>query len=595
MTVEHPQTHGLSFLTDAPDPAHIVIPDDMGDDERMMMRALRDFATQEVAPVLDRIEQRDEQVILPLFRKAAELGIFMAEVPEEYGGLELNLLAIVGMSEARSHLGGLASTVFLHQGIGTLPLINFGTPTQIDRYLRRCMEGQLMAAFALTEPSSGSDAMNIRTTATLESDGRTYVVNGSKQWITNAGWADLFILFAKVDGTEFTAFLLERDSPGLSVGPHEHLLGLHGSSVCSLSLDNVRIPVENVLGEVGKGHKVALCTLNLGRMKMAANCAGTSKKILTTTVEYALDRRQFGQPIAEFGLIQAKLADMGARAYTTESVAYRTAGLVYTQAESAGAPGHSSLDAKLSALTEFAAECAIAKVYGSETYNALADEMLQVFGGNGFSEDYPAARTYRDARITRIYEGTSEICRLTIAKTVLKRLAQGELVFDSRKRSSTTDRAEGTLARLVDHIDAFREVFADILNRLIDRIGPEGLRANDTQPYLSSLADVAIEIYAAESTVSRVLRLQRTRTGAETDLAEALARLAFSRSADRIRDEATQVFAGLYEGADLQDALVGLTRKLPLPQNVVHLRQVVARGLIGRKGQLPSFPPEPSV
>ena len=597
MTVEHQQSHGLSFLTDALDPAHMVIPDDMGDDERMMMGALRDFATQEVAPVLDRIEQRDEKVILPLFRKAAELGIFMAEVPEEYGGLELNLLAIVGMSEARSHLGGLASTVFLHQGIGTLPLINFGTPAQIDRYLRRCMDGQLMAAFALTEPSSGSDAMNIRTTATLDNDGRTYIVNGSKQWITNAGWADLFILFAKVDGTEFTAFLLERDSSGLSVGPHEHLLGLHGSSVCSLSLDNVRVPVENVLGEVGKGHKVALCTLNLGRMKMAANCAGTSKKALATAVEYALDRHQFGQPIAEFGLIQTKLANMAARAYATESVAYRTAGLVYAKAESAGAPGHSSLDAKLSALTEFAAECAIAKVFGSEAYNALADDMLQVFGGNGFSEDYPAARTYRDARITRIYEGTSEICRLTIAKTILKRVAKGELVLDSRHTLSTGDGSAATLdgafARLVDHIDAFREVFGDLLNSLVDRIGIEGLRANDKQPYLSSLADIAIEIYAAESTVSRVLRLRRTRPGAGTDLPEALARLTFSRSADRIRDEATQILAGLYDGADLQDALVGLARKLPLPQNLVHLRQVVARGVIERKGQLPSFPPGP--
>ena len=316
------ESAGLAFLTASTAAADVVIPDDMGEDERLLMRAIREFSAREVTPVLDRIEQRDESVILPLFRKAADLGIFMAEVPEEHGGLGLNVLAIAGMSASRCHLGGLASTVSAHQGIGTLPLINFGTPDQIEKYLSRCMDGTLMAAFALTEPSSGSDAMNIKTTATLDPGGDVYVVNGSKQWITNAGWADLFILFAKVDGTRFTAFLLERETAGLTVAEPEHLLGLHGSSVCALNLDDVRIPASNVLGEVGKGHKVALCTLNLGRMKMAANCAGTAKKALATATEYATERQQFGQPIASFGLIQRKLADMAARAYAAESVAY---------------------------------------------------------------------------------------------------------------------------------------------------------------------------------------------------------------------------------------------------------------------------------
>ena len=406
-----PQADGLAFLTEPTAPADVVIPDDMGEDERLLMRTIQEFAAQEVVPLLDQIEQRDESVVLSLFRKAADLGIFMAEVPEEHGGLGLSVLAIAGMSESRSALGGLASTVFAHQGIGTLPLINFGTPAQIEKYLSRCMDGTLMAAFALTEPSSGSDAMNIKTTATLDPSGDVYVVNGSKQWITNAGWADVFILFAKVDGTHFTAFLLERETAGLTVGGHEHLLGLHGSSVCALNLDDVRIPAGNVLGEVGKGHKVALCTLNLGRMKMAANCAGTAKKALALATEYASERQQFGQPLTEFGLIQRKLAEMAARAYAAESVAYRTAGLVYARAEAATQP---SLDLKLKALAEFAAECAMSKVFGSETCHALADELLQVFGGNGFSEDYPAARMYRDTRITRIYEGTSEICRLSV-------------------------------------------------------------------------------------------------------------------------------------------------------------------------------------
>jgi alkylation response protein AidB-like acyl-CoA dehydrogenase len=336
---ERPEQYGASFLVDQIRPEDVVCPEDMSDDERLLMRSIREFAEQEVIPRFDEIDRRNIDVIRPLFKKAADLGLFMAEVPEALGGLGLSVLAIAGMSECRSYLGGLSSTVFAHQGIGTLPLINFGTSDQIARYLKRCMEGDLMAAFALTEPGSGSDAMNITTTAVLNDAGTHYIVNGAKQWITNAGWADLFILFAKVDGTAFSAFLLDRQTPGLSVGDHEKLLGLQGSSVCALQLDDVAIPVDNVLGEIGKGHKVALCTLNLGRMKMAANCAGNSKKILAATTQYAVERRQFGRPIAEFGLIQRKLADMAARAYGSESVAYRTAGLVYRAAEAEGGGG----------------------------------------------------------------------------------------------------------------------------------------------------------------------------------------------------------------------------------------------------------------
>ena len=577
---------GLSFLSETTAPEHVVIPDDMGEDERMLMRTIQEFAAQEVAPVLDRIEQRDESVILPLFKKAADLGLFMAEVPEAHGGLELSVLAIAGMSESRAVLGGLASTVFAHQGIGTLPLVNFGTDAQIEKYLERCMNGSLMAAFALTEPGSGSDAMNITTTAVLSDDGSAYVVNGAKQWITNAGWADLFILFAKVDGTAFTAFLLERDTPGLTVGAHEHLLGLHGSSVCALNLENVRIPVENVLGEIGKGHRVALCTLNLGRMKMAANCAGTSKKAVRLAVEYASERQQFGEPIATFGLIRRKLADMAARAYAAESVAYRTAGLVYAASEASDTTR--SLESKLRSLAEFAAECAMAKVFGTETYHGLSDELLQVFGGNGFSEDYPAAQMYRDSRITRIYEGTSEICRLTVAKAMLKRLHAGDLVPSDAPPPTASD---GTsLSGLARHCDAFRGLFGRLLRRVVDQVGADGLRAHDAQQFLASLADIAIELYAAESTVLRVLKLQRTRAGADTDLAEGLARLTFARSAQRIEAEALEI-AGALDPAGAADPLVTeIAAYRPRPANLVALRTAVAEALVARDGRLPSFP-----
>ncbi len=582
------QTRGARFLVDAVEPGDIVCPEDMGDDERLLMRSIREFAEQEVAPRLDDIDRRDIDVIRPLFRKAADLGIFMAEVPEAHGGLGLSPLAVAGMNECRSYLGGLSSTVFAHQGIGTLPLINFGTPAQVDRYLGPCMRGELMAAFALTEPEAGSDAMNIRTTAVLNPERTHYVVNGAKQWITNAGWADLFILFAKVDGTAFSAFLLERDTPGVTVGPHERLLGLQGSSVCAMQLDDVAVPVENLLGEVGKGHRVALCTLNVGRMKMGANCAGSAKKALAATTRYAAERRQFGRPIAEFGLIQRKLADMAARAYAAESVAYRTAGLVYAAIEELG--GTDALDVKLRTFAEFSVECAMAKVIGSEAYHATADDALQVYGGYGFSEEYPAARWYRDSRITRIYEGTSEICRLSIAKTLLKRADRGELEL-REAAAGLPDPATGSrpspdtsLAGLRAGVVGLKHLFLFVLGQVWGRLDEAQLLDPDHQAYLAGLADIAMETYAAESTVLRVSKRRAGRPGADAEAEAALARLVFFRSSERIRREATELLGSLLDGAGLAAALERLAARLPVPVGLVDSRAQVARALVAGGG-----------
>ena len=582
------QARGARFLVDAVEPADIVCPEDMGDDERLLMRSIREFAEQEVAPRLDDIDRRDIDVIRPLFRKAADLGIFMAEVPEAHGGLGLSPLAVAGMNECRSALGGLSSTVFAHQGIGTLPLVNFGTPAQVDRYLGPCMRGELMAAFALTEPEAGSDAMNIRTSAVLNPEGTHYVVNGSKQWITNAGWADLFILFAKVDGTAFSAFLLERDTPGVTVGPHERLLGLQGSSVCAMQLDDVAVPVENLLGEVGKGHRVALCTLNVGRMKMGANCAGSAKKALAATTRYAAERRQFGRPIAEFGLIQRKLADMAARAYAAESVAYRTAGLVYAAIEELG--GTDALDVKLRTFAEFSVECAMAKVIGSEAYHATADDALQVYGGYGFSEEYPAARWYRDSRITRIYEGTSEICRLSIAKTLLKRAGRGELEL-REAAAGLPDPTPGsrpspdtTLAGLRAGVVGLKHVFLFVLGQVWDHLDEDRLLDPDHQAYLAGLADIAMETYAAESTVLRVSKRWDGRPGGDAQAEVALARLVFFRSSERIRREATELLGSLLDGASLAAALERLAARLAVPVGLVDSRAQVARALVAGGG-----------
>ena len=590
------QRRGADYLIEETDPEDVLTPEDMDDEQRLMMQTIRDFGAREVEPVMDEVDARNIDVIRPLFKKAAELGIFMAEVPEEYGGLELSVLGIAGMMESRSHLGGLSSTVFAHQGIGSLPLINFGTQEQIDKYLEKLMQGDMMAAFALTEPSSGSDAMNIKTAAVLSEDGTHYVLNGSKQFITNAAWADLFILFAKVDGTQFTAFLMEGGSEGLTVLPNENLLGSKGSSVCGLVLEDVRIPVENVLGEIGKGHKVALCSLNLGRLKMATNCVGGGKKALACATQYAAERQQFGNALADFGLIQYKLAEMAARLYATQSMAYRTAGLVYKAVEEMPEETRKSIDAKLQVLGEFAVECAMSKVHGSEMVNKLADDALQIHGGYGYSEEYAPARMFRDWRISRIYEGTSEICRLSSMKAILKKSARGELNVGQAIKAvhpvDKTDSSEGLardLAALRDQVGDLKKIYLYLLGQILDQVGHEPLLDNDKQQFLGSLADIAIEIYAAESTVLRVMKLRAHHTEEATKLPEALARLYFEYAADRIRQEATEISTALFEGDDLRAQLRSLQGWLPLPSRRLDLRKFVAESLVEAQGELPDY------
>lgn len=592
-SLEH---RGASYLFNDANPEDITTPEDMDEEQRMMMKSIRDFAEQDVVPVMDEVDARNIDVVRPLFKKAADLGIYMAEVPEEYGGLGLSVLGIAGMMESRSYLGSLSSTVFAHQGIGSLPLINFGTQAQVDRYLEPLMSGEMMAAFALTEPSSGSDAMNIKTTATLNEAGTHFIVNGSKQWITNAGWADLFILFAKVDGQQFTAFLMERTFGGVNVQKNEDLLGIRGSSVCAIMLEDVPIPVENVLGEIGKGHLVAMCTLNLGRMKMATNCVGGGKKALVVAANYAKERLQFGNPIAEFGVIQQKLADMSARLYASQSAAYRTAGLVYNTIEAMGEEERKTVDAKLRVMAEFSIECAFAKVHGSEMVNVLADHALQIHGGYGFSEEYQPARMFRDWRISRIYEGTSEICRLSSMKAMFRKARKGELDIDGAIKSvqvsgqSDSSRGAGDdLASLHQQTLAFKKIFAYLMGVVLEKVGQEALMANENQQYLASLADIAIETYAMESTVLRVLKLQAHQTDRSTELPEALARLYFEYAADRIRQESTEIVSDLFGGDALREQLSTISGWLPLPKKRIDLRKYVAETVVESLGALPEY------
>ena len=586
------QHFGASFLLHETSPDVVVTPEDLGEEEQMFMQAVTDFADREVRPHLDELELGDGDISRSLFEKAAELGIFMAEVPEEYGGLDLNVLAVTGMCSVRAKLGCLGSLIFGHQGIGMLPLINFATEEQRERYLVPCMNGEMISAFALTEPSTGSDAMNITTKAVLNEAGTHYVVNGSKQWITNAGWADIFILFAKVDREDFTAFILDAPTPGLSVGENERLLGQHGSSVAALSLEDVHIPVENLLGEVGKGHKVAFCTLNVGRLKLATNSASGARAAVAVAASYAAERHQFGRPIGEFGLIQRKLADMGARAYAAESVAFRTSGLVYQAVEDASEDGRAALDEKLDTLSEFSVECAMAKVHTSEAYNHLADEALQVFGGYGFSEEYPPAGMYRDSRITRIYEGTNEICRLYAQRAILRRSWSGRLDLDGALDRLTVEDASARLDGVAgDDFDAFldcieglKRIYLSLVRAVGECVPRERMFDADNQQFMASLADVAIEIFAAESTVLRVSKLRLADPGADTELFEALARIYLERAVDRIRQEAREILASLFTGDELRTRLQRTEDRLPLPAGLIGTRAAVAQALIGSGG-----------
>jgi alkylation response protein AidB-like acyl-CoA dehydrogenase len=584
---------GASFLVHETRPDVVVTPEDLGDEERMLIQAFEDFAEREVAPHLEALERGDREVGQRLFQKAAELGIFMAEVPEEFGGLDLSVLAVTGMCSIRSRLGSLGSLVFAHQGIGMLPLVNFGTPEQRERYLEPAMSGEILSAFALTEPSSGSDAMNITTKAVLDAEGTNYVLNGAKQWITNAGVADIFIVFAKVDGEHFTAFIMERDTPGLSIGANERLLGQHGTSVAALQLENVRVPTKNLLGEVGKGHKVAFCTLNVGRLKLSTYAAGGARGAVEVAARYAGERVQFGRPIGEFGMIQRKLAEMASRAYAAEAVAYRASGLVYQALEAAAGVGRPSLDEKLDTLSEFSIECAMAKVFASEAYNHLADEAVQVFGGYGFSEEYPPAHMYRDSRITRIYEGTNEICRLYAQRATMKKAWAGGLDLEEAFAGLAVDVRPAIGTGNGVHMDAF-DTYAPVIRGLKkaylylvaavgDAVDHDQMFDADNQQLVASLADVAIEIFAAESIALRVAKA--CDAGADhVEMLEALVRICLARAADRTRQEANEILGALFAEDALASRLAEIAGWLPLPPGLIEDRARVAGALLELRG-----------
>jgi alkylation response protein AidB-like acyl-CoA dehydrogenase len=579
---------GGSFLTGEATPEEVFTPEDLTDDQRAMGRLASEFIEAEVTPRIERLEHQDWDLTVELFRKAGELGLLAVDIPATYGGLGLDLLTSIVIAERLIEGGSFAISVFDHTGIGSLPIAWFGTPDQKARYLPAMAAGTKIGSYALTEPGSGSDALGAKTKAVRSPDGRYYVLNGTKQFITNAAFADLYITYAKVDGDKFTAFIIDRGTEGVSLGSEERKMGIKGTSTRSVILDNARVPADNLLYEVGKGHKVAFDILNIGRFKLGAGCLGSCKVALREAVRYAKQRQQFGRPIASFGLIQRKLAEMAIRTYVAESMLYRTGGLIQNLLSGID---HGSEAAGLETakrVEEYAIECSINKVYASEALDYAADETVQIFGGYGYIADFPAERLYRDARINRLFEGTNEINRLLIVGTLLKRAAQGRLPLLAAAQRAADD--------LLTYSPAHEEVPTGPLSpqqqmlraaRMIALVvgGAAVQKYRETlqeeQEIAAALSDLTIEVFAMESALLRALKTV-SREGEDAaaptlDMARVYTQEAFGRIELLARD----ALASIEEGDALRTHL-GALRKLArhTPLNATRIRRAIAARVI---------------
>jgi alkylation response protein AidB-like acyl-CoA dehydrogenase len=583
---------GGAFITGPAEAGSVFTPERLSAEHRAMRDAVRTFVEREVGRQRAEVEGKDYDVHRALLRRLGQDGYLGIDIPERYGGAGLDRISSLVVNEAISTAGSFAVTYSAHTGIGSLPLVFFGTDAQKARYLPGLADGSRVGAYALTEPSAGSDAMGIRTRASQLPDG-SWRLDGSKQFITNAAFADLFTVYAKIDGEQFSAFVVERGTPGLSIGPEEHKMGLHGCSTCPVNLDGVIVPAENLLGEAGKGHRVAFNVLNVGRFKLAAACLGGMREALGVAVRYAADRAAFGRKLTEFPLIGAKLATMAARTYAVESAIYRIAGLLEDRLAAAEAGAESgaaadSADAIRAALEEYAVECSLAKVLGSEELGVVVDELVQIHGGYGYIEEYPAAGYYRDARIHRIWEGTNEINRLLVPGTLLKRAMTGrlDLLGPAQRASEALLGGEqptftGELADQAASVAATRTVTLLLAGAAVQRFGAA---LEEQQEILAGLADLAIDLFAMESV------LERARQAAADDASRAtlhvdLARLVITERSGAVEQRAKWLSGSLAEGDEARTLQAGVRRLLRgEPLDRVALLRRVAASVIADKG-----------
>jgi alkylation response protein AidB-like acyl-CoA dehydrogenase len=567
---------GGSFLIEDRRPEDIFTPEDFSEEHRQIAKTTVEFTTNEVMPAATEIEAKNFAVTRALLRKAGELGLMSVDVPEAYGGLEMDKVTSALIAESMSQLASFSVAFAAHAGIGTLPIVWYGTAAQKQKYLPKLATGEWIGAYALSESSSASDALNCRTRAVLSPDGQHYVLNGEKMWITNSGFADVFTVFAKIDGEKFSAFIIERGTPGLSVGPEEHKLGIRGSSTCPLILADCQVPVENLLGEPGKGHYIAFNILNIGRFKLGAACVGGARNSLQNAIQYARERKAFGKSISEFGLIQEKLAECATGVYAGESLTYRTIGMIDAALADVdgGAEGASRQIQKR--IEEYVVECSILKVWGSEMLDMVVDHAVQIYAGYGYVEEYPAERAYRDSRINRIFEGTNEINRLLITGWLMKRAMTGQLpllpaikrVMDEVMSGPTGDDQEGP-----------RKLLAAAKKLTLFAAGAASQRymqaLADQQEIMGALADSISEVYAMESCILRAEKLGANRQ------ANAMTEYYAARAIQKVELSARKVVAAVSEG-DMLRTQMAIVRRLAKqePVNTIALGRQIARHVI---------------
>jgi alkylation response protein AidB-like acyl-CoA dehydrogenase len=578
-----PAAKGGSFLLESPAPQDVFTPADLTDDQKLIGQTAEEFVLKEVLPLVKDLEAKKPGLMPELVKKAAELGLMSGGTPEEYGGAGLDKVATTVLTEKISLYGGFAVTHGAHAGIGTLPIVYFGTEEQKKKYLPKLASGEFIGAYALSEPQAGSDAQNSLTRAELNAEGTHYILNGQKMWITNGGFADLFIIFAKVDGEKLTAFIVERSFPGCKPGNEEHKMGIHGSSTTPIFLENCKVPKENVLHEIGRGHIVAFNVLNSGRFTLGASCVGGSKHMLATASKYSKERKAFDKQIGEFGLMKEKLAEMAIQIFAVESMIYRSAGYMESVMYAAAGAGNKTQNT-MKVLEEYAIESSIAKVYGSEMLDFVADEAVQMFGGYGFHEDYPVCRAYRDSRINRIFEGTNEINRMLIVQMLMKRAMSGQLALipaamkladEILAGPSFEETPEGVLAEEARVIANAKKMFLQAAGGAVQKFRE---KLADEQELIGALANMVMEIYAMESTLLRAQKAAASKGETAASLLIDAARVFICDAAERVDHEAKRAIAAVHEGDMLMTQMAVLKRfgKRPAVDTIALRRRIAA-------------------
>jgi len=585
---------GGSFLLEERQTADVFTPEDFSEQHQMIGQTAEEFAVNEILPQAEKIEHKDYSISRDLLKKAGDLGLSGVEIPEAYGGLEMDKVTAAIIADHIAKYAGFATTWGAHSGIGMLPIVYFGTEEQKKKYLPRLAAGEIVGAYALSEATSGSDALNCRARAALSPDGKHYILNGEKMWITNAGFADLFTVFAKIDGEKFSAFLVERTSPGFSVGAEEHKMGIRGSSTCPIILNDCKVPAENLLGEIGKGHVIAFNILNVGRFKLGAMCVGGARVSLESAVAYARQRKAFGKTIGDFGLVREKIANMATLIYVGESLVYRTVGMMDALLSEIASASLDAAKERRKAIEEYAVECSILKVWGSEMIDYVVDETVQIYAGYGFVEEYPAERAYRDARINRIFEGTNEINRLIITGFLLKRAMSGQLpLMPAIKKlmdevlsgPSVGEEIEGPMAEERKLVAQAKKLGLFVSGAATQKYMQT---IQDQQEVMGAIADMTIEIYAMESAVLRAQKMvegvSSSKQGeAAAALPIAMTRVYLMQALEKVEAAAKKVIADVAEG-DMLRTQLAIVRRLSKhePFNTIALRQQIAQKTIER-------------